>query len=206
MEPLEKLPTNQSPSEFDIFVKVFVSLASSHNVAAPQSSSMSLEWILKLAAKKGTTTGKQNQGRLQKALFDNNLPVLCQVLAAGVTSGLYTLERVDQHLSSLTFRLFTLFLQHSKEAEPLSAEGDSSTDLMSISNTSTTCADWLHAEWCASPLEVMKTIHLLSSTRPISLSTSFVKHLYPYINQVPRTAKDADLISEVWSLILAVLM
>lgn len=210
---------SQYPTAVDIFVKVFVSLSST-----VKSTSISLESLIKLLSKKKSQPAASNRKQggsnnnvnceplviqptgAWKKVLDYNLSPLSQILAVQFLSGSsVTLEEVDRFLSSLTFRLFTLFLQRSSETQigtdhpTISSvnSNDQPIDLATSVNSTLSSTERSAPRWTASRLEITKTIRLLIETRPLSLSKSFVKHLYPYVNQVPKTLEDADLLSEV---------
>lgn len=195
------------PTDLDIFVKVFItsllSPASHLGIGTGGPTLLPLESFVNLATRKKmqSSSSKQNntdeimpQAAPLKSVLDQNLPVLSQILVVGVVNGIYTLSEVDQYLSSLTFRLFTLFLQRSQS----NTNGNSNEYLnLNATLSPTSNCESFNTHWIASQLEIMKMIRLLIETRPISLSKSFIKHMYPYLNQIPKTAAAAHLLTEV---------
>lgn len=181
---MDSQPVQLPPTDLDIFVKVLVGLSSS-SVAGP---SIPLELFINL--KKKTKVNRRNRHDVPvptKSVLDHNLPALSQIIVVGVVTSSYSLDEVDAFLSALTFRLFSLFLLRSKKHKTS----------MEDSATSSIPQATQMMMWSASQLNIMKAIRLLINTRPIALAQSFVKYLYPYLTEAPKTAADADLLTEV---------
>lgn len=114
-------------------------------------------------------------------LIDTQLPVLLQVFLYGLATSLYSMSDIDAFFEGVVSRFLQLFLElhetHNAAAANTHEGQDDPKRLTALS--------------------LIKALRIFTELRPTQITDAFLRHLFPYIQDVPHTVASTVLVCEV---------